>query len=338
MLIFKEGSDVPGKHSLAGMEAQRLVKEYPDTDSMKLARRLSKEFTMTINSARCMIRYYRGAHGKARRRHRVVVRPLGKSGQKPKCPPSQCKPWEPFVCNGKRILILSDIHIPYHDETAINGAVEWGKKQRPDTVILNGDTIDFYQLSRFLKDPRKRSAKGEIDLTKDFLGFLVDQFPKAKLIYKKGNHDERWDHYLWNHAPELCDFENVQLRTILEFDRLGIEMIEDQRPITCGKLPVFHGHELPKGMTNPVNMARGAYLRMADTVLVGHGHRTSSHSEPNWKHEEVATWSTGCLCGLNPEYSRINKWNHGFAFVEVSSSGEFGLQNLRISEGKVRPS
>jgi predicted phosphodiesterase len=322
--------------SLARIEAERLVKEFPDSDSKTLARRISREFFMSVENARSMIRDLRGAHGKKRRPQSIISRPLGKSGQKPKLPPSQCVPWEPLRCDGKRVLILSDIHIPYHDSTAIKGAVEWGKKQKPDTVLLNGDTVDFYQLSRFLKDPRKRHAKGEIDLTRQFLEYLAAEFPSARLIYKKGNHDERWDHYLWNHAPELCDFQHVQLHTILDFESLGIEMVEDQRPIMCGKLPVFHGHELPKGMTNPVNMARGAYLRMADTVLVGHGHRTSAHSEPNWKHEEVATWSTGCLCGLNPEYARINKWNHGFAFVEVAANGEFGLLNPRVVNGKVR--
>lgn len=324
--------------SLARIEAERLVKEFPDSDSKTLARRISKEFFMSVESARNMVRCARGALGKRHRSEKVLDRPLGRSGQKPKLPPSQCAPWEPLHCEGRRVLILSDIHIPYHDSTAISGAVQWGKKQKPDTVILNGDTVDFYQLSRFLKDPRKRHAKEEIDLTRQFLEYLAAEFPAANLIYKKGNHDERWDHYLWNHAPELCDFQHVQLHTILDFESLGITMVEDQRPIMCGKLPVFHGHELPKGMTNPVNMARGAYLRMADTVLVGHGHRTSAHSEPNWKHEEVATWSTGCLCGLNPEYARINKWNHGFAFVEISSSGEFDLLNLRVVDGKVRRS
>lgn len=329
---------MPGKKSPAGVEAARLVKEFPDTDSHTLARRLSKEFFTTLENARALIRYQRGAIGKRDRHLRSVDRPKGRAGKKPQCPPSLCETWEPFVCNGRRVLILSDVHIPYHDTEALIGAVAWGRKQSPDTVILNGDTIDFYQLSRFTKDPRKRHAKEEIQLTRNFLDFIKAEFPAANLIYKKGNHDERWDHYLWNHAPELCDLDHIQLHVILEFADRGITMVEDQRPIMCGKLPVFHGHELPKGMTNPVNMARGAYLRMADTVLVGHGHRTSSHTEPNWKHEEVATWSTGCLCGLNPEYARINKWNHGFAFVEVAQDGEFDLMNLRVNKGKVRTS
>lgn len=329
---------MPPTKTVIGKEAERLVREFPETDSRTLARRLSKEFFIPLDVARSRIRYVRGANGKAHRERRTVDRPKGKAGQKPKCPPSMCETWEPFICNAKRALILSDIHIPYHDEDAVDAAVAWGKKQNPDTVILNGDTVDFYQLSRFVKDPRKRHTKDEIEKVKNFLGFIRAEFPKADLVYKMGNHDERWDHYLWNHAPELCDFEHVQLHVILEFADHGITMVGDQRPIMCGKLPVFHGHELPKGMTNPVNMARGAYLRMADTVLVGHGHRTSSHTEPNWKHEEVATWSTGCLCGLNPEYARINKWNHGFAFVEVATDGEFNLMNLRVNKGKVRTS
>lgn len=322
----------------ARIEAERLVKEFPNANSRTLARRLSKEFRMTLDAARSMIRNLRGANGSENRKLRLVDRPKGKAGQKPLCPPSQCKPWEPHICDGKRVLILSDIHIPFHDKSAVDLAVAWGKKQNPDAVILNGDTIDFYQLSRFEKDPRERKTKDEIDDAKAFLAYIAGSFPGSAIIYKKGNHDERWDKFLWNHAPEICELENVQLHTILEFGQHGIQMVEDQRPIMCGKLPVFHGHELPKGMTNPVNMARGAYLRMADTVLVGHGHRTSSHTEPNWKHEEVATWSTGCLCGLNPGYARINKWNHGFAFVEVGNDGEFSLLNLRISGGKVRTS
>jgi hypothetical protein len=128
------------------------------------------------------------------------------------------------------------------------------------------------------------------------------------------------------------------LSTWLELENLGIEWVDNQRPIMAGALPIFHGHELPKGMTSPVNQARGAFLRMLDTVLVGHGHRSSSHTEPNWQHTETTTWSTGCLCALNPEYARINKWNHGFADVEVAKDGSFSLHNLRVNKsGVVRP-
>jgi predicted phosphodiesterase len=131
----------------------------------------------------------------------------------------------------------------------------------------------------------------------------------------------------------------MRLEEWLGCDDLGIEIVEDQRPIMLGKLPVLHGHELPKGLTNPVNMARGAYLRTAHTILVGHGHRTSGHSEPDLWREEVFCWSTGCLCDMRPEYARINKWNHGFAFVEIAKDKSFDVSNLRIGkDGVVRSS
>lgn len=49
----------------------------------------------------------------------------------------------------------------------------------------------------------------------------------------------------------------------------------------------------------------------------------------------TGTWSTGCLCDLHPDYAPLNKWNHGFAFVEVFNGGKFEVQNLFISDGKV---
>lgn len=49
----------------------------------------------------------------------------------------------------------------------------------------------------------------------------------------------------------------------------------------------------------------------------------------------TTTWSTGCLCGMHPEYARINDWNHGFAFVKVAENGNYKVANLRIYNGEV---
>jgi hypothetical protein len=100
-----------------------------------------------------------------------------------------------------------------------------------------------------------------------------------------------------------------------------------------GKLPVFHGHELPKGLVNAVNPARGAFLRMIESVIIGHHHRSSSHVEYNWKHEPINCWSVACLCDLTPEYARINKWNLGHAIIEVESDDNFSVHNFKQLAG-----
>jgi len=115
--------------------------------------------------------------------------------------------------------------------------------------------------------------------------------------------------------------------------------VEDQRPVMAGKLPILHGHELPKGVSAPVNPARGAFMRTLSTVLVGHSHRSSGHAESDMWHDETFCWSTGCLCDLTPEYARINRWNWGFALATVHEDQSFDVENLRITaDGKVRSS
>jgi len=319
-------------HRLA---AERLCRKFPDTPNRTLAKRLAAEFKCTVEQARAAIRTVRGANGKqtaAKCVDKSLFRPKGKAGTTPKLPPSLAKKWEPFeLGSGIRVGILSDIHIPYHDEQALLAAVEYLKRRRPDVVLLNGDYGDFYSISRFTKNPKKRNFKREIKLQRDGLVWLRSQFHKARFIYKMGNHDERYDHWLWNHAPEISDLPQVRLPSILGCKKLGIEVVGDGRPVMAGKLAIFHGHEMNGGPFVPAMPARSAFLRTTASVLVGHHHRTSTHVQPNWKHEEIACWSVGCLCDLTPEYARVNAYNHGAATVDVDAGGQFQVVNLRIN-------
>jgi predicted phosphodiesterase len=321
------------------IEAEALCKKFPEATNLSLAKRLAKEFSTSVENARTAVRYIRGNSGKTRRAKATVPKPNGKAGQKPKMPPSLAEPWTPFVVEGcKKVGIISDVHVPYHDEKAFGAAVDYLKNQSLDTLILNGDFCDFYRISRWQKDPRKRHFSEERKSIIAGLDWLRDTFPKARIIFKDGNHEERFAHFIWEKAPELYDLPGCQLPTLLEFERNSIDYVTDQRPIMVGKLPLLHGHEMGRsGISSPVNPSRGVFLRTMHTVLVGHGHRTSTHVEKDMFDREVAVWSTGCLCANNPEYQRIGKTNWGFAMAEVSSDGTFNVRNLRIEKsGTVR--
>ncbi len=43
--------------------------------------------------------------------------------------------WEPYILEGKRILMLSDVHVPYHNIPALTAAITWAKKRNPDTIL-----------------------------------------------------------------------------------------------------------------------------------------------------------------------------------------------------------
>jgi predicted phosphodiesterase len=319
--------------------ATKLAKKFPDAPSRTLAKRMMSEAPgKTLEQCRDAMRFARGNHGKSSAKLATAKRPNGKAGTIPELPPSLAKPWKPFIVKGPvKVAILSDIHIPYHSEIAVRAAIQFIKQGKVDCILLNGDIADFYTISRHQKNPAKRDLGKELEAQRNFLKWLRHEFPTQRILYKEGNHEERWTHWLWNHAPEVCDMKRMKLKNWLGCKKLGIEWVTDQRPIMLGKLPVFHGHELPRGMTSPVNPARGVYMRIGDTGLVGHHHRTSGHSEPNWKHDELVCWSVGCLCDMNPEYARTNKWNHGFCTVRVHDDQSYDVENMRINkDGTVR--
>lgn len=324
--------------------ARRLAQDHPDHTARGLARMLVAETNgaLTLNQARKRIARQFGLNGIKDRKvvKAAAPRPGRQAGVNYSLPPSIARPWTPYDLEVTgRVGILSDCHVPYHCETAVRAAVGHLAEIGIDALVLNGDIADFYSISRWTKDPKQRDFSGELEMVRDFVGWIRETFPGIPIIYKAGNHEERWQHYIWQHAPELSKERRMSLQSWLDLDKHDITMVEDQRPVRAGKLPILHGHELPKGVSAPVNPARGAFMRTLSTVLVGHSHRSSGHAESDMWHDETFCWSTGCLCDLTPEYARINRWNHGFAVARVHDGGEFDVENLRITaDGKVRSS
>ena len=324
--------------------AREYAEKFPDTPNTMLGRMMRQDYPELYKDneqGRFYARRARGSAGEKSRQYKMQPELFQDRSDKKtgtmECPPSLSTPWEPYELKALgKVALLSDVHIPYHDRRTLETVVNYLKKRvKPSHIFLNGDIADFYRISRWDKHPAHRDLLTEVDLTKQFLGWLRKEFPRAGITYKMGNHDERWNTYIWNRAPELWNIPQCQLDKILELDNLGIELVGDQRPVMLGKLPAFHGHELPRGISNPVNPARGALLRMAASVIIGHLHQTSTHTEYNWEKREVTCWSTGCLCDMNPEYARINKWNQGFALAEIFSDKSYDLNNLRVGEKRL---
>lgn len=234
-----------------------------------------------------------------------------------------------------RLGVFSDLHIPYHNPQAVEVAIAHMKKTKCDTLLINGDLGDFYACSRHEKDPRRRLAD-ELDAIRQFLFWLRSQFPKQRILYKIGNHETNLERYLMREAPVLLGVPDFTIRDVLKLDSFKIEVAESLQLIQAGKLSIYHGHELPQGMSSPVNPARGLWMRVQETILCGHWHRTSEHTETTGISRKVSScWSVGCLCDLSPDYAIVNRWNHGFAIVDIDKTGAFEVHNHKIIDGKV---
>jgi predicted phosphodiesterase len=240
----------------------------------------------------------------------------------------------PEICNN--VLFISDLHIPYHDIEAITIALDYGVQNKINTVFINGDLLDFHMLSRFDKDPKKRSVKQEFDACKQFLVTLRETFPTASIYWLKGNHCIRYELWLKQKAYEVFDDEYYHLEQRLRLNEQNITIIDDKQLVKIGKLSVTHGHHVMKGFFSPVNSARGVYMKAKQSTIIGHVHKVSTHSETNMDGDVITTWSTGSLCELKPDYSPlVSNYQHGFAHITVEKNGDYTVKNYQIIKGKL---
>ena len=303
--------------------------------TLKLARIIFKENNLLfrdVEHARVALRAIENKLGK--KNAYIITKEMPTRPKNPyNLPESDEAIYQPYDLKAKRMLVLSDIHIPYHNIEALTCAFDFAKSEKPDAILLNGDTLDFFGLSRFSKDPKGRSFAHELKTFKEFMDIIKKTFD-AKIYFKIGNHEERYFHFLWMKAHEIVGVEEFELENIIKARAEGIEIIKDKRIIKAGDLNIVHGHEFGGSVFSPVNIARGLFLRGKVSAMQGHNHQTSEHSESNMNGEITTTWSLGCLCELHPAYLPINKWNHGFALVDIDGQN-FDVRNKRIHKGKI---
>lgn len=326
---------------MANLFVSNLIKSYltkfPKLPSMTLAKKIYKEhdkqFT-NMEDVRSSIRYYRGKKGE-KTKSQLASREFLDQNIEFVMPESYSETFEPYEISQSRTLIISDLHIPYQDNDSIQKAINYGKEKKVNCILINGDVLDFAGISRHEKDWRQRQVHQEFEAARIFLSSLREHFPKAKIVFKLGNHDERWEKWLFLKAPEIFDDPEFKLESRLKLGELKIEVVKEKRPIRIGKLTVLHGHELFGG-SGGVNPARGTFLKTLENVVVGHYHKTSSNTEASMYGDVFSVHSVGCLCGKTPYYMPINKWNTGFAYCELEiKTGNYTFYNLKIINGKI---
>ncbi len=321
--------------------AKELTEDFPKTATKTLASMLVEEFapTLTLEKARSRVRYLRGQNGKRLRAKRNLKAPVKveRSAPPPSMPEAlkEFDDWKFRQLRAKRVLVLSDVHCPYHDETALKLAVDKGLEMGVDAVLFNGDLMDFFSISRWQKDPRNRNFKREVEMGRQMLAYFRETFKGAQIWWKLGNHEERWEAFMWNKAPEVVGIEDFEIESWMQTAKHNIKVIRNMEPIRVNKLTILHGHEYKFAISNPVNPARGLYLRSKVPTMMGHLHQTSEHTESNLNGTICTTWSTGCLCNLRPSYSPLNKWNLGFAIIDTTGEEDFTVHNYRIWDGRI---
>jgi len=88
----------------------------------------------------------------------------------------------------KRVLVISDLHIPFEHPKALAHCKKLYKEYNCDTVVCIGDVVDQHAASRFASELEAMNVKDELEATKKALKPWIEAFPVLKLCL--GNHDK----------------------------------------------------------------------------------------------------------------------------------------------------
>lgn len=225
----------------------------------------------------------------------------------------------------KKILVLSDLHAPFHDEAALKVAEEFQKDFKPDITIGLGDWIDGTHVSTFPKDIDQFDTLDEFEMGNE----LLDRFNPQ--VFLEGNHEQRF-----RRAGVVPQGYRRLLdpRKWLSIKKRGIRWVKYSHyakdVYRLGKLHFIHG------------FACNQYASMKEalrfgSVVHGHTHRLQTVQPPHASHRWTG-FNIGCLCRLDQEYAETRSphgWSHGFGFGYVYRSGNFTFNVVRLIGDRV---
>lgn len=231
----------------------------------------------------------------------------------------------------KAVLVINDLQIPYHDPASLGLVIRVIEDIQPDAIILNGDIIDFYTISRFNPDPKRRlQLQDDIDCAVDILHQIRTAAPLSKRILVAGNHEDRLRAYLWAKASELSSLRDLDIRKQLRLDILGYDYSPYDYIVKINDVfKVEHGDSVSKhsGWT-----AKAMYEKRGGCGICAHSHRMGSHLKTT-EGDTSGWWENGCLCDMNPEYVKEPNWQQSFAVITFIG-GWFSVQQVPIIKHK----
>ena len=115
----------------------------------------------------------------------------------------------------ERVLVLSDLHIPFHKEEDIISIIK--KHSNVSTIIFAGDILDCFSVSTFPKEMHIPLHE-ELKTASAFLRRIDRLTPNTKKIIFRGNHEFRFKRYL---AKFQSEFSPLVSDDVLEIIKNG---------------------------------------------------------------------------------------------------------------------
>ncbi len=231
--------------------------------------------------------------------------------------------WEPAGINiplkldvakeKKTFAIINDTQNPYQDVVTMGLVERFLQEIELDYLLYNGDIHDFYQISKFDKNPdRVDDLQKDIDNTRVMLERHANIFPNVKKKWLDGNHEVRLQKYLWSSATALSSLRSLTIPELFRLDDYGIDYIPYEQGLMINDtFLVLHGDLIS---VHSSYTAKRMYEKHGRCGMCAHSHRGGVY----YKTDRFGTWGwfeNFCLCHLNPDYIKNPNWQQGFSLI-----------------------
>jgi hypothetical protein len=227
------------------------------------------------------------------------------------------------------LAVLSDLHAQYLDPNAWNITLGALGSRPVDVVVLNGDTCDFGQIGKFDKRlfTYRMAMQEEMSLMEEIIEVKENIFrrlrkacPKARIVFRIGNHEERFTATRDSHPEALSTLlktmrrlRSLELEDVLDLDKYGIEMSYNDKDVFGGCYTTIHGHKTSK-------TAIEHYLHAYGSGTSGHTH--SGNIRRRYHRGRLETWAESmCLCRVRKipylPFGNEPEWVQGFITARI---------------------
>ena len=217
----------------------------------------------------------------------------------------------------RRILVISDLQVPYHHEKAVKNLIKLVRREKFDQTLCVGDELDMQSCSRYAKGT-PLEFEGQLDNDRETCKDILWELGVTDIC--RSNHTDRLFHTLLR-APGLIGLPELEYPKFMGFQELGITF--HKRPYEF--LPnwvLVHGDEGSLNR-NAGGTAAGLAAKFGASVLCGHTHRLGLQGvSQGFKGRFKTLWGFevgNLMDSKQASYLKAGSanWQGGFGIIEV---------------------
>lgn len=218
------------------------------------------------------------------------------------------------IKNGE-VFVASDLHLwPGQESLMLRALKKLSDEMRPKGIILNGDVLDFAQISRHppIGWEKTPSPQEEIEAGQDHLADLVKRTPRALRSWNLGNHDARFETKIATVAPEFAKVAGIHLSDHFPLWQKGWSTFVNDQMVTK--------HRFKGGMHATQNNA----LWAGRTMVTGHLHSANVRQLTDYNGRR---WGVDTGCVADPDAPQFKNYTEDNPLNWVMAFGVFTFRD-----------